>query len=401
MNIQEFSNLFKDLVARLYDRTAIETHPLAVAFPVASQATSHRAEQIQNLVFAEIDQLRPDPGEPQAQSPEWRPFLILHRRYVEGQDPQAIAEALFISDRQFRRDHSRALLALTSRIWERYFQPTSPEQHGPGEGHPDDQPDFDLHAEPLDLHEVLQGVVELIAFRLKDEATRCELDLAPAPMELVTDRTLLRQVLINLINHSLRLQAKPVIHLRTIQEDHLTLSLAFAVQANWAEVLDEGLDSISFVREMGPRLPAHLEERYPPRGQAGSAEVRLVFRASPSRTILVVDDQPAALKMFQRYLSRTDLELVGVNDPAQAVSIARQTRPALIILDVMMPHMDGWEVLQAFKIDPFLREVPVIVCSAWGEPELARSLGAVTFLKKPIFQKDILEVLARLGLIEG
>jgi CheY-like chemotaxis protein len=72
----------------------------------------------------------------------------------------------------------------------------------------------------------------------------------------------------------------------------------------------------------------------------------------------------------------------------------------LLILDVMMPHTDGWEVLQTLQLDPHMKHVPVIICSAWGEPELARSLGAVAFLKKPIIQKDLLDLLVHLGLVQ-
>ena len=112
-----------------------------------------------------------------------------------------------------------------------------------------------------------------------------------------------------------------------------------------------------------------------------------------------MDDQVAAQKMFQRYLSRTNLEVIGITDPTQGLAMARKIQPALLILDVMMPHIDGWEVLQTLQLDPETKHVPVIICSAWGEPELARSLGAVAFLKKPVIQKDLLDVLVRLGLI--
>jgi CheY-like chemotaxis protein len=103
--------------------------------------------------------------------------------------------------------------------------------------------------------------------------------------------------------------------------------------------------------------------------------------------------------MFQRYLSRTNLEVIGVTDPTQGVEMVRKIQPALLILDVMMPRIDGWEVLQNLQLDPETKHIPIIVCSAWGEPELARSLGAVAFLKKPVVQKDLLDLLVRFGLI--
>jgi CheY-like chemotaxis protein len=134
---------------------------------------------------------------------------------------------------------------------------------------------------------------------------------------------------------------------------------------------------------------------------AGPAEIAIEFAPPLARVALIVDDQPAAQKMYQRYLSRTDLDVVGLTDPTAAVSTARQVQPALLILDVMMPRVDGWEVLQALQLDPQTRHIPVVVCSAWGEPELARSLDAAAFLKKPVVQKDLLDVLTRLNIISG
>jgi Amt family ammonium transporter len=65
-----------------------------------------------------------------------------------------------------------------------------------------------------------------------------------------------------------------------------------------------------------------------------------------------------------------------------------------------MPTMDGWEILQALQANPETRDIPVIVCSVWDEPELAYSLGATYFLKKPISQRDLWAALARLGLLD-
>ena len=78
--------------------------------------------------------------------------------------------------------------------------------------------------------------------------------------------------------------------------------------------------------------------------------------------------------------------------------MAKQIQPGLILLDVMMPTVDGWEILQALKMDYMTNQIPVIVCSAWDAPEMARSLGAVEFLKKPITRQTLLNMLDQMGL---
>jgi CheY-like chemotaxis protein len=399
MEQQTFSNLFKDLISRLYDRATIETHPLAPFFPVPEAASTRRAELIQQLIENEIEQLRPEGKEILFQSPEWRPYLILQKRYIEGQDPHEIAYSLYIGDRQFRRDHSRALQALSLRVWQRYFQPASQPAGAGSTDLFDDQASYELHAEQLDLNEVFQGVVNLIAPRLKQENILLELDLSPSPLQVFTDRILLRQILLSLFNYVLHLRGQPRLILQTELNRSMSIGFRFDADEQWASIQNDERDSLEFARRLSERLPARLDERYPAQDTSGPAEIRLVFTLSKPQAVMVMDDQVAAQRMFQRYLSRTNLEVIGVTDPTQGVEMIRKIQPALLILDVMMPCIDGWEVLQNLQLDPQTKHIPIIVCSAWGEPELARSLGAVAFLKKPVVQKDLLDLLIRFGLI--
>ncbi|MEZ0397348.1 MAG: response regulator [Anaerolineales bacterium] len=393
MDQNTFFDLFKDLLAHLYDRASVETHPLAAEFPPPPRSTSHRAETIQNLIFAEIEQLRPAQGTPDPKSPEWRPYLILRRRYIEGLEPAAIAVSLFISERQFRRDHSRATRALCLRVWERYFE-TRLSESADGE----EQPEFDIHIERLDLHEVLKGVLDLNTPRLSAQAIRLDLDLAPEPPLVLADRILLRQILLNLFNLFFHLHTQPRLDLCTRLTPAPLLRITFEGRAASA---GEAAKMQALIQDISGRLQMQCEAQSPSSGQIGAHQISILFPTPHAKTVLVIDDQPAALKMFQRYLSRTGLEVIGVEEPAEAVKTAREVQPALIILDVMMPRLDGWEILQAIKVDPGLQSTPVVVCSAWADPDLAHSLGAAACLKKPIFQKDLLETLARFGLLEG
>ena len=400
MEQQTFSSLFKDLISRLYDRVAIETHPLAPFFPVPEAALTRRAEVIQQLIQDEIEQLRPEGKEILFQSPEWRPFLILQKRYIDGLDPHEIAHSLYIGDRQFRRDHNRALQALSLRVWQRYFQLSD---QPPGAENTDlfeDQSSFELHAEQLDLNEVLRGVIRLIARRLEIEKVQLDLALSSSPLQVFTDRILLRQILLSLLNYVLHLRGQSRLSLQTEAGRAMSIRILFDADEQWASIQNDERDSLEFARRLSERLPARLDEMYPPADTSGPAEIRLVFAVSQPRTVLIVDDQVAAQRMFKRYLSRANLEVIGVTDPTQGLAMARKIRPALLILDVMMPQIDGWEVLQTLQLDPQTKQIPVIICSAWGEPELARSLGAVAFLKKPVIQKDLLDVLTRLGLLQ-
>ncbi len=399
MELDTFTSLFKDLITHLYDHAAIETHPLAARIPLPRGSSQHRAEAIQKLVLEEIERLRPAGGDPIYRSSEWRPYLILQMRYIQGRNPAEIAGALYVGERQFRRDHSRALQALSIRIWERCFRPMQPA--APEEMPPAEQEEFALQPEQLELKEVLQGIKATLAQRLNSEQIHLELDLPSNPMPLFADRVLMRQILLSLINYSLHLCTGRSL---TLHADHhareAVIGIRFDTDDQWDASLPDGKDLLNFVRSWSRRIRARVEEAYPPHGQAGEVNLRLVFLAVQQKVLLVVDDQVATIKMFERYLSLSDIDVIGLTDPAQVMDMARQIQPMLIALDVMMPQMDGWEVLQSLQLDPLTQHIPVLVCSAWDEPELAHSLGAAAFLKKPIVQRAFFDVLIQLNLIQ-
>jgi signal transduction histidine kinase/ActR/RegA family two-component response regulator len=112
--------------------------------------------------------------------------------------------------------------------------------------------------------------------------------------------------------------------------------------------------------------------------------------------ILVIDDDPAARELLLRILSKAGYRVEAVADGREAVQQAMARRPAAVTLDVMMPTMDGWTVLQALKADPALATIPVVMVSLLEHQELARSLGTTDYLQKPVQRETLLTVVNRL-----
>jgi CheY-like chemotaxis protein len=108
-----------------------------------------------------------------------------------------------------------------------------------------------------------------------------------------------------------------------------------------------------------------------------------------------VEDNPQVVQLFRRYLHGSIYRLLHVPDPDVLVQRAGEEQPAVITLDVMMPRRDGWELLQALKVRPETRDIPVLVCSVLRDRELALALGAADFLPKPITQHTLLAALNR------
>ncbi|HBX70030.1 MAG TPA: hypothetical protein DEH25_11815 [Chloroflexi bacterium] len=385
-----FNGLFKDLMAHIFDFAALETHPLAVALEIPPDYKLSRGHYIQQLILDEIEQFIPAGKEPSIEAIEWRPYLILHQRYTEGMSSQELADYLAISKRQMRRDHSKALQALAGRLWDQKFQKSlaAPEDGTTDSGREGSQA-FETHPELLDLAEVLQGVIRILQRHLDSEGVALKLDLNNCPV--LTDRIILRQILISMFNYALHIQSDQQIDICTqTQAEQAWVEFTIGVDQHWSTWDEEQEDWLSSVRLWGPRLNAEFQEIYPQRAQPGT--VRLIFKLSVANqpTILVIDDQQPTLRMYQRYLSRSNYKVVGLDDPKQAVVLAQQVHPDVILLDVMMPQVDGWEILQALQLDEQLNQIPVIICSAWESADLAKSLGAAEFLKKPITQERLL-----------
>jgi CheY-like chemotaxis protein len=297
---------------------------------------------------------------------------------------------LAISKRQMRRDQSKALQALAGRMWDQVFQEylAAPE-NGDTEESRDGSHSFEIHAELLNLSEVLEGVIRILQRHLESEGVELHLELLNGVV--LTDRVVLRQILISLFNYALHIQSEQQIYIGTQTQDELvSVEFKIAVDQHWSTWDEEQEDWLSSVRLWGQRLSADFQEIYPERGQAGNVQLIFKLPVANQPTILVIDDQQPTLRMYQRYLSRSNYKVVGLDNPKQAYPLALQIRPDVILLDVMMPQVDGWEILQALQLDDELNQIPVIICSAWESADLAKSLGAAEFLKKPITQERLL-----------
>ncbi len=110
-------------------------------------------------------------------------------------------------------------------------------------------------------------------------------------------------------------------------------------------------------------------------------------------TVLIVDDDPVILKMLSTTLSVNDYEVYTARDGREGLEAASRESPEIILLDLMMPVMDGFAMLEELRKTS---DIPVIVISAYGSPERverARKLGIECFLNKPFNNRDVIELL--------
>jgi signal transduction histidine kinase/CheY-like chemotaxis protein len=116
-----------------------------------------------------------------------------------------------------------------------------------------------------------------------------------------------------------------------------------------------------------------------------------------AKTVLVVDDDPAARDLIGRFLGQQGFAVITAANGRQALSLARERRPDVITLDIVMPDMDGWTVIGELKADAELVDTPVILLSITEDRNRGYALGASEYLTKPIDWKRLGAVLHKYG----
>lgn len=111
-----------------------------------------------------------------------------------------------------------------------------------------------------------------------------------------------------------------------------------------------------------------------------------------SPLVLVVDDSPDARAVYSEYLEYVGFRVITAADGEQAVTAATAEWPAIIIMDLAMPKVDGWEAIRRLRADPLTAEIPIVALSAYafGDAQLrARDLGADLCLTKPCLPSQV------------
>ena len=212
---------------------------------------------------------------------------------------------------------------------------------------------------------------------------------------IVANRTLLRQAILQTLSHLLD-QApteRVVLRAETAQHD-VGISITASCAEGQCEALAHSVNwegAASLTRILGG-------EWLPPETAGDRVVVRFTLPLERSRVVLVVEDNPSAVQLVRRYLAEEPYQVLSASLGIEALALIEERVPDVIILDVMLPGRDGWELLQSFRQRPATADVPILMASVLAETRLAESLGASGYLKKPYTQAELLEALRRLSL---
>lgn len=398
MNREEFVQALREALNHLYDPVHLQLHPLNRTLIPPGQGPRD-VDSLHRILLENIERLRPDPGVPTT-DPAWRPYFALYYRYVEGLDVHQTAEELALSERQLRREHARGLEALADLLWEQRQRGNVPVQTQVA---PQTSPGIEeellateltrfglatINNVQTSVHETLEGVLET----LSDLARRQSIGLHvvwPQTLPPVScDRVVLRQILFNLLTEILSRGTQGRIHVQgQADERHVSLVLEYTgppLQSPSAE--DDRVEVAQrLLRLQGGQLQVNET----------ATTMQLTLPLYRPTTVLVVDDNPDIGQLFKRYLAGGAYCTLTATNSQDALALAINSLPHVIVLDVMMPGQDGWELLQRLKNHPQTHSIPIIVCSVLHEKPLALSLGATAFLTKPVTQQVLLQAVGQ------
>ena len=297
---------------------------------------------------------------------------------------------------------------------------------------------MDIYLETFEIPRLVDEVVDTIDTLVKRNDNRLKVEVDPSLGEMRADITKVRQALFNLLSNAAKFthQGESGLVVQGEQEadvgwvrmsvsdsgigvppekiDHVFEEFSQADESTTRDYGGTGLGlpiSRRFCQLMGGditlestvgegstftiRLPLEVKKG------AGEPEVAAEIPAAVApepgeeRVVLAVDDDPTALDLLERSLQGAGVRVVTVNDGRKALDLARTLQPVAITLDVLMPGMDGWEVLRELKADIETRDIPVIMVTMTDNSELGYSLGATEFLTKPVKRGQLAQLLDR------
>ncbi len=404
-----FEEQMRDLLPHVHELTFVEQNALAQQLLTLLPASTDTASlRIRTFLFELIEQLKPEPHLPD-DAPQWRQYTILRERYVMQRPLWEIEARLALGERQLRREHQRAVgslavlarSALAEHVSIRSTEALTPPVQL-------DMPTSDAMAleaavqrlspapRSFGMGELLREVAEVSEHALRITAPGNQAQLVwrvtPPDMTVFTDRGILHQLLLKLVQYCAQFGTgqRDIALLGELDEpasvQHLRLQINGQVDA--FAPLDH--DLLKLCRWLADLLQSELVITLDQ--SVLTAQLHLPT-GTRLRRVLIVDDEPPAIELFRSYLTGLSFEVAAETSSEMALQSALEFQPEVIVLDVMMPAMDGWEVLQRLRHSAPLRDIPIIACSVLHDAELARALGATQFLHKPILRQQFIRAL--------
>jgi PAS domain S-box-containing protein len=292
-----------------------------------------------------------------------------------------------------------------------------------------------INNEEFFLFELLNGIATITRLKAREKGITLDLmiDSDTAP-KIITDSDKLRQIILNLIANAVKFtdQGGVSITVHTDMVDAESVRLSISVSDTGCGIPGEKLqlifdpftqaDALTTRKYGGTGLGLSITRKLIDLlgGKIGvSSEVgkgsvfdfwvpvgipkakALEIDREQTNVIVVIEDDPLTLKLYRHLFERNGFTVFTATEGKRALPLVIQHKPVLIILDVLLPDISGWDVLRQLKKNEKTADIPVIVISVLSEKEKAISLGAIDYLEKPIMGEALINKIEMLKRISG
>ena len=394
----EFLDHLRDALTHLHDPDRLRRSPLASVLGVTGRTDVYAA--LQRALTQAIEALEPAPDTP-PQARAWRIYDLLTCRYVQQLSGPVVADQLGISLRHLRREQHAALEALAYHLKDEFGLTMAESDSrrsgtavGPGDGPSvsDELAWLENAAvdEPTDVAEALESAIQLAQPLARQQGVRVRSAATARLPGVAAHPVALRQILLGVLSLAIGRAGRGHVSV-VLREERWNVRVEVSADG---EGLDGPLsDDERATLDMSYRLIDLCRGALTV--SSDGREVTLSLPSYEQLPVMVIDDNADTLKLLKHFVSGTRYRMIGAQNPDEAVALAENLQPEVIVLDVMMPQMDGWQVLGLLKQHPKTGHIPVVVCTVLAQEALAASLGASGFVRKPVTQEAFLSALDR------
>ncbi len=369
-------------------------HPANQVLELLEMKPSQGMEAVRQWLRAEIEAMKPDSAI-SADTPSRRYFEILKCRYLNSVSQEETAFQLGMTARNLRRIQKQAVSTLAQRIWDAHQSRPSPAGNSPELtlAEADPQPILqelevlqrNSPGAVADLTESLKRIEEISQAALDHQQNELIIEKPKTQLSLPIHPAILDQILLSTIEQVGKRNPGYPIQLQAGLEEKLVEITITSIHNQPDLPYTTSPVILEMLNLVGGTQSIEQDQQY--------IEVCFRFPAIHKIPILLIDDNPDFFHLFHRYSRFTRFVVHSIREGAQLQTALTEFHPQIIILDVLLPDVDGWQLLIDLQNPMQGRWIPVVVCTALAQKELAYSLGARAYLPKPVTREDFLQTL--------
>ena len=353
---------------------------------------------VQSIIIQAIEELKTPEAEP-ADGRAGRAYTTLHQRFVLGLTQEETAENLGLSVRHLSRVQREATHVLARHLWESRSSGTS-ELRGtetPAEPYEKAQTDewrSQVHdnvallqtsapSALADIREIVNAAASLSKALPSGHDIRFSQHI-PNGLRGTIHPSALLQVLISALGWLIRNTSGDEVDVESWRNGD-----EVCIVASGCVGKDLKAPNLEFLQELLASYRGEIDIRR----EESRLDYFIRIPASGDMAVLVIDDNPDMAYFYQRCANGTRYRIIHEREGKRTFDATELWHPNIIVLDIMLPDVDGWTLLSQLHQHPATRHIPLVVCSVIREQDLAHALGAVQYLAKPFSRREFLRAL--------